>query len=203
MHKIMVPIIFLISLSIVLYVSLISAREKEISELEALEIGEEKYLQFLWMVDGAFNSERLKEEMVVNGKTLKQEDKVFTCQYPSKKSNECIGNNFDDEFKKLFSKDINFEKVYSDGFIYSWITIKNGQYVFDSLNNCSINRMGNNQELKVVSISNLKLVYEVSFINRQNSHINKREFVLSKEDGKWKISSAFYHDLCGMWYTIY
>ena len=54
-----------------------------------------------------------------------------------------------------------------------------------------------------MNIDNQKIIYEVLFNNRQANKIIKRDFVLVLEDKEWKISSAFYYDLCGMRYTIY
>ena len=200
MKKVFIPIVFLISLSIILFVVFTKANAKLLSSNEALNIGEEKYLKFLWMVDGAFNNDRLKEEFTVNDKKLSNDDKVFVCKY--KKKNECIGNNFESEFSKLFSKNIDYSKVYSDGVTYSWISIKDGEYIFNNLNSCSINRMGINHILKVKKILSDKIIYEVEFTNRGANQEMKRSFELILEDNEWKINYAFYYDLCGMWYTI-
>ena len=189
-------------LSIVFFVQYIKADNIVLTKEKALHLGEEKYLMFLWMVDGAFNSERFKEDFTVNGKKLSDNNKLFTCKYKNKKSSECIGNNFESEFKKLFSSRIDYEKVYSDKKIYSWMSFENGKYLFNSLATCNINRMNTNQELKVMNISDTRITYEVLFKDNQISHILKREFVLVLEDDEWKVSRAFYHDLCGMRYTI-
>ena len=190
MKKLFTPIIILISLFIILFVLFIKADGIFLTIEEATIIGEEKYLKFLWMVDGAFNSERLKEDFLVNDKKLTNEDKVFTCKYINKK--ECVGNNFEIEFNKLFSKKIDYEKVYSDGAIYTWITNKDNKYIFNNLNTCNINRMNKEQVLKVLDIENNKVIYEV----------NNRKFILIYEDNEWKIDTAYYHDLCGMKYYI-
>ena len=173
-----------------MFVILTKASDNVINNREALKIGEDKYLKFLWMVDGAFN----KEEFVVNNKKLNKEEKVFTCKY---KNNECISNNFESEFKKLFASNITYEKVYSDGISYSWFNYKNGNYYFNNINSCNVNRMSLNQEIKVIKIEDKKIVYEITIDNR------KRDFILVYEDNDWKISTAFYHDLCGMKYFIY
>ena len=203
MKRVLFFITIITFLSILAFVILIKADGKTLTEEKALQIGEEKYLTFLWMVDGAFNSERLKEDFKVNNKSLSEEDKIFTCKYKKAKSKECVGNNFESEFKKLFSDTIDYENVYSDGVLYSWIAIKDGQYVFNNLDSCNINRMGTNQSLRLVNLSNDKIEYEVSFNNSQTNQVNKRDFVLVMEDNEWKISSAFYYDLCGMKYTVY
>ena len=196
-------LLIIVFISVIMFVIITKADQKIMSNDEALRIGEEKYLEFLWMVDGAFNSDRLKEDFIVNGKSLPKENKVFTCKYRKSKSVECIGNNFESEFRKLFSENVKYENVYSDGSIYSWIYYKDGKYIFNNLNNCSINRMGINQHLRIVEIMDDKMIFEASFLNRENNQMNNRNFVLVLEDRKWKISSAFYYDLCGMWYTIY
>ncbi len=203
MKKAIIAIVILICLSILFFVIFTKADDETLTFEKALEIGEEKYLKFLWIVDGAFNSERFKEDFIVNNRKLGEEEKVFICKYPNKKSKECIGNNFENEFQKLFSKKINYEKVYSDDVLYSWISLKNGEYVFNDIDSCNVNRMGINHQLKVMNISDTKIIYEVEFLNNQTSKMTKRDFVLVLEDNEWKISSAFYYDLCGMRYTIY
>ena len=203
MKKLIFIIMFLIFLLVIILVFFNNKKDALLAKEEALLIGEEKYLQFLWMVDGAFNNERLNEEFLVNNKKIMDKDKVFTCVYKTKKSKECAGNNFDSEFKKLFKSSINYEKVYSDGMVYSWITFNNGQYIFNNLDTCNINRMGLNHTLKVISFNNKKIIYEVLFDNRGTMRQIKRDFSLELEDNEWKISSAFYYDLCGMRYSIY
>lgn len=190
MKRLFTPIIILIILFITIFVLFINTNGIILTIEEATIIGEEKYLKFLWMVDGAFNSERLKKDFLVNDKKLTNEDKVFTCKYINKI--ECVGNNFESEFNKLFSKKIDYKKVYSDGAIYKWITNKDGKYIFNNLNTCSINRMDINQELKVIKIFNNRVIYEV----------NNKKFILIYEDNEWKIDTAFYHDLCSMKYYI-
>lgn len=203
MKRMIIFIVLLTSIVVLISVIIIKADNEVLTKEKALSLGEEKYLKFLWMVDGAFNNERLNEEFTVNDKKLSNDEKIFTCKYKNNKSIECIGNNFDKEFNKLFLRKINYQKVYSDGLLYSWITIKDGQYVFNNLNSCNINRMGVNHKLTVMNIDDKKIIYEVLFTNRQTNKIIKRDFVLELEDNEWKISSAFYYDLCGMRYTIY
>lgn len=201
MKRIIIPIVFLISLAIILFIVFTNANSL-LTEKRAKEIGEEKYLKFLWIVDGAFNSNRLDGDFTVNGKKLDNKDKLFTCKYKNSKSSECIGNNFETEFKNLFSKKISYEKVYSDGAIYSWITYVDGKYVFNNTDSCSINRMNTTHELEVVSIENDKLVLEVKFKNNSINQVNTKNFELILEDNEWKISNAFYYDICGMQYVI-
>ena len=200
MKKIVVPIIFLISLSIILFVVFINA-DVSITKEEALKMGEEKYLKFLWMVDGAFNNERMKGEFTVNGKKIKEEDKVFTCKYQKNKK-ECIGNNFEEEFNKLFSKKIRHDNVYGDGNIYVWYKYQDNKYIFNNLDNCSVNRMGLDHQIKVDKINSDEIIFEVSFNNNQINLINTKKFILVLENNEWKISKAFYYDLCGMKYYI-
>ena len=203
MKKTIFTITILVCFAMLAFVIVTKAHEDALTEEKALQIGVNKYLKFLWMVDGAFNSERMKEDFKVNGKELTIDDRIFTCKYVKAKDKECVGNNFESEFNNLFSSTISFEKVYSDGVLYSWISNKNGKYVFNDLDTCSINRMGINHELKVMDISNEKIIYEVLFPNNLTGQINRRDFVLIHEDNDWKISSAYYYDLCGMRYTIY
>lgn len=197
MKRVFIPLLVIISLSVVSYIK----PNEVLSSSEALDLGIDKYLKFLWIVDGAFNNEKLNEEFLVNNKKLKEEDKIFTCKY-SIKSKECIGNNFEIEFKKLFSKNISYEEVYTDGAIYSWISYKDGKYMFNNLDNCNINRMGINHNIEVVDIKSNRIIYKVSFENRRSHLINKRKFELVKENNEWKISEAFYYDLCSMRYAI-
>ena len=198
MKRILIPLLFILSLSVVSFIKPYGT----LSNDEALDLGVDKYLKFLWMIDGAFNNERLHEEFTVNGKKISKEDKIFTCKYKNTKSKECTANNFETEFKKLFSKNISYEKVYTDQAIYSWIYYKNGNYVFKNLDTCNVDRMGINHNIKVIEIKNNKIVYEVLFENRQSHLMNKKYFKLINEDNEWKISNAFYYDLCGMRYTI-
>ncbi len=203
MKKLFTPIVLLLITAFISFVVLMVKGDNILTKEQAIKIGEEKYLMFLWMVDGAYNSSRFNEDFMVNGKTISKENVQFTCEYKSKKDKECVGNNFESEFKNLFSKKINYEKVYSDGAIYSWISRKDNNYVFNNVDTCNINRMGINHELKVTSISLDKIEYEVTFDNRKTNGLNKRDFILVKEDNEWKVSNAFYYDLCGLKYFIY
>ena len=184
-----------------MFVIFTNANETILSKEEALKIGEEKYLKFLWMVDGVFNNTKDDNDFTVNGKELSKEDKIFKCNY--KNSRECIGENFEIEFSNLFSKNINYDKVYSDGIMNSLYTYKNNEYIFSNSSSCNENRMSLEHQLKVVNISNNKLTYKVEFINRQSKTIEKRDFSLIKEDNEWKISTAFYYDICEYKYYIY
>jgi hypothetical protein len=169
---------------------------------EALKIGEEKYLKFLWIVDGAFNSGRLDNDFKVNNKSLDAEEKIFTCKYKDKKSKECTGNNFEEEFSKIFSSRIRYDDVYSDGITYAWYKYENGKYIFNDIDNCSINRMGLDHQIKVIKIKSDRIIYEVSFKNENKETTITRDFILVLEDNEWKIEKAYYYDLCELEYNI-
>lgn len=196
MKKVISPIIFLIFLSILSFVTFTLASNNILTKEEALKLGEEKYLKFLWMVDGAFNSEQYNEEYIVNDKSLGNNDKIFTCIYQNKNDKECISNNFTDEFNKLFSKNIKYDDVYSDGIMYSWYKLKDDKYVFNVLESCDVKRMNSKQRLSVIKINNNSITYEVSIDD------DIKDFILIYEDDEWKISKAFYHDLCELRYNI-
>lgn len=186
-------IIFLIIFAIIMFLIFVNADNQYLKDDEALKIGEEKYLNFLWMVDGAFNNS-LGNEFLVNGKKL---DKYsFTCSY-NNKNDDCIISNFEEEFRKLFVKRITPERVYCDGVTFCWFTKINDGYKFNN-SNCNIKRMSLNETLKVKEIEKQKVEYLISF----NDNEVDRSFVLEKEDGKWKVSKAYYHDLCKLDYSI-
>ena len=202
MKKTIVLIIILIITSILLFVIFTRADDQKLTESEALEIGEEKYLEFLWMVDGAFNSERFVGEFNVNGKVLSDTNKKFTCTYKNKKDNSCIGNNFPMEFKRIFSSDISYNEVYGDGSFDTWFKYEKGKYIFTNMNNCSTNRMKLNQSISVQNIDKDKLTFNVSSNDVGNENSLIRMFVLIKENDDWKISRVYYHDVCEMDYYI-
>ena len=170
-----------------------------LSEDEALLIGEEKYLEFLWMIDGAFNNSKFNEEFVVNGKKLDNNKKKFVCNYKDKKSTSCISKNFEEEFARIFSSKISYDEVYGDGVIYTWYKYENGKYSFNMLNNCNISRMDTSQSIRVNEIYSDKLTF---YVNENNNTEKNRTFVLIKEDNNWKISEAYYRDICEMDYNI-
>lgn len=201
MKKTLLLIVSLITISILLFVIFTKA-ENKLSEQDALTIGEERYLEFLWMVDGAFNSEKYDGDFVVNGRKLNDDSKKFTCIYKNKKDNSCIGNNFIDEFKKLFASNITYNKVYGDDSFYTWIKYDNKEYVFTNIDNCSTSRMSLEQKLMLESVSSNKLVFNVIDENMSQTKMRKKEFILVKEDNDWKISKAYYHDICEMDYYI-
>jgi hypothetical protein len=200
MKKTITPIVFLIILSVLSFIILTKADNKIMTNEEALKLGEEKYLKFLWMVDGVFNSDKMNNDFIINGNSLSKEDKIFTCKY--KNNNECVGDNFETEFANIFSKYITYEDVYSDGEINSIISYNNGKYLFNIIDSCSINRMDLNQKIDVTEITDNRMVYKVYYNNGEHNITNKRNFVLVLEDDEWKISNAFYHDICGMQYYI-
>ena len=202
MKKTVVPIISLIFLSIISYIVFTNANANLLSEVDALILGEEKYLKFLWIVDGAFNSERYDGDYLVNNKSLNNDDKLFTCEYKNKKDKECVGNNFDVYFNSLFSNRITYDDVYSDGVIYTWYDYDKGKYIFNNLDSCQINRMPLNHKLKVIKIESDRIIYQVSYENDKSKEINKKDFILVLENNEWKIDKAFYHDLCDMEYNI-
>ena len=200
MKKVFVPIISLIISSILSYV--VFTNTNLLSENKALDIGEEKYLEFLWIVDGAFNSERFDSDYLVNGKSLSNDNKTFTCKYKNKNDKECLGNNLDIMFKSLFSNKITYDNVYSDGAIYTWYYFDNGKFIFNNLDNCQINRMPLNQEIKIIKIESDKITYQVSYENSKSKEKNYQDFILILENNEWKIVKAYYHDLCEMDYHI-
>ena len=184
-----------------MFVVFTNANKITLTDDEILKIGEEKYLEFLWMVDGAFNSDKLKEDFVVNGKSLPKENRVFTCEY-KKKSNECIGNNFEKEFNKLFASNIYYEDVYSDGIMYKWHIYEDGKHVFNVIDSCSVNRMGLDHKLSVNNVKDNEITYNVSFKNNNTDKEINKTFVLIFENNEWKVSKAYYYDLCEIKYYI-
>ena len=166
---------------------------------EAMILGEEKYLTFLWMVDGAFNDEKLGYSIKVNNHELKDENKSFKCVYQNDKKS-CISKNLEEEFKKIFSSSITYKDVYSDGVSNSWYERKNNKDIFINLDTCNIKRMSQEQMIDVDKIEPGRITYVVYFNKNDRDH--NKLFILVYEDGDWKISSAYYHDLCGMDYNI-
>lgn len=185
-------IIFIITLVFTMFTS-----ADCLSESEALAIGVEKYLEFLWMVDGAFNNSKDNNEFIVNDKKLDNDNKKFTCTY---KNNSCIGNNFENEFKRIFASNISYNKVYGDGILYTWIKHENGEYRFSNLKNCDTYRMDTNRIMKVTEITSNRLVFKVS--GKYDKRDKFREFALIKENDDWKVTAAYYHDLCDIDYNI-
>ncbi len=189
----------IIGFIIVTYIISIFVFNNKMNDTDAIKIGEEKYLEFLWVVDGAFNNDL--GGFKVNGKELAKEKKTFTCKY-DKKTNNCIGEGFEDSFKNLFANHLSYDNVYSDGKIYTWYSYEKEKYKFDINHNCSIDRMPLNQELVLEKIEKDTLTYKVIFQEENKTKESKNTFELIKENNKWKINKAYYHDLCGLDYYI-
>jgi len=175
-------------------------------EVDLLSLGEEKYLEFLWMVDGAFNDQRYNNEISVNGKVL--EIKLdFTCVYDEEKKT-CQGINFEKNYKDIFASNIEIDSVYGDGVAVRWYEKKDNEYYFENSNSCNIGRMSLKQNLKLISNNDNKLVYQVTYDEEisggiyKGDHHFEKDFVLIYENGKWKVSEAYYHDPCYMEYII-
>ena len=174
---------------------------------DALSLGEKKYLSFLWMVDGAFNDQRYNEEIIINDKKINDIYKKFTCDYDAS-NKTCIGNNFEEEFKNLFASKITYDKVYGDNQSFFWYKKVDNKYQFTNMNTCSISRMSLNQKIEVKEEEIDKITYVITFSDNVTSsiykgnHLFKKDFVLIKEDGDWKVSEAYYHDPCFMDYYI-
>lgn len=200
MKKQGIVILLAISISIILFISYTKAGNKY-NENTLLKIGEEKYLKFLWMVDGAFNDSRLDGEYSVNGKKLDKDSKIFTCDYLKNNKLTCVGKNFMSEFSNLFSNNISYESVYGDKLTYLWIKYENDNYYFTNPNRCNINRMNLNQSLAIKEIMDNKVVYSVT-VDDNDMHTKINDFVLILENDEWKISKATYYDLCEMEYYI-
>ena len=174
---------------------------------DELSIGERKYLEFLWMVDGAFNYERYNhEDFVVNGKKLESHSN-FSCEYDSLKKT-CRGINFEENYNKLFAKNVKLDNVYGDGLVGKWYEKMDNDYFFTNINNCDAGRMNTRQTLNVVSSSDKKMTYKAIFEEELKSGVFKghhrfeNDFVLVYENGDWKVSEAYFHDPCYMDYYI-
>ncbi len=174
---------------------------------DPLTIGEEKYLEFLWIVDGAFNDSRFKEKIKVNGKELSDDNKKFTCTY-EKGSNTCLAANFEEAFANVFASNIKYDDVYSDGLAIKWYEKRGDNYYFKNTNSCNGERMSTEQTLEFVEQDSDKLVFKVTYIDNIAAGIYKgrrkvvKDFILVKEDSDWKVSTAHYHDPCYMDYNI-
>ena len=201
MQKQNMLILVLLFISIIVYIVYTKASASNISEEYAIKIGEEKYLKFLWIVDGAFNEERMGGEYSVNGKKLDKSDKSFSWKKKKKNKDTCVNKNFYEEFRKLFTNNIRYDYVYGDGMTYSWIKYENDKYYFTNPNNCSTNRMGLEHKLTIREIHDDKIVYNVTYDSHHN-HPYSNEFVLINDKDEWKISEATYYDLCEMEYHI-
>lgn len=193
-------ILIILGISIMLF--LVFTKADNFNEKDILKMGEEKYLRFLWIIDGAFNEKRIDGEYTVNGKKLDKNNIKFTCDYKKDNKKTCKGNNFQEEFYDLFSQSINYDDVYGDGMTFSWLKYENGNYYFTNPSNCNINRMNLEQTLTIKKIYNDKILYRVTYNTSSTSHLNNNVFVLIKENNDWKISEATYYDLCEMEYHV-
>ena len=183
--------IIVIPLAIISYLVLVQGDKLESDEV--LKIGEEKYLEFMWIVDSAFED----KEITVNNKHIEDSQKTFKCEYKDKKD-ECLVENFEEVFKNLFSKNISYNKVYGDDITFSRLHIIDNQYIFSSIK-CSDTSKSNDFELKVKSIESDKLTYTVTSSDKR---LSEKVFILINEDNSWKIKEAYYRDKCMMDYYI-
>lgn len=175
--------------------------------VDELSLGEEKYLEFLWMVDGAFNNVRYNnEDFTVNGRKAKKKP-AFSCIYEND-DKTCYSTNFEDNFHKLFASNVKLDIVYGDGASLRWYEKLEDKYSFTNNNGCEAGRMSLNQTLSVVNSTKEKIMYKVSYDEKLESGIFKgehhfeKDFVLVYEDGTWKVSEAYYHNPCYMDYDI-
>lgn len=172
-----------------------------LSKEGALAIGEQKYLEFLWFVDGALTDDW---NYTVNDKTLTKENYPFVCKQDMK-SKKCTIDDFDNILHRLFSKTITYDSVYSDGISYSWYEKQNSKFILNYDTNCSVRKMSKEQTISVIKITHDEIQYEISFddnYSKYNLHDFDKKFVLVKEDNHWKIKNAYYHDSCHMDYYI-
>lgn len=200
MKKLWIFLGIIIVLSIISFFIFTDAKGLMMSNNEALRIGEEKYLEFLWMVDGAFNDSRYKESFIINGKETNY-NKDFTCTYSKGNNKTCFSDNFEESFKNLFVSSIKYDDVYSDGVSFAWYEKTSNGYKFTNMNTCNVKRMSKEQKVKVIGVKNDELSFEIEY-EKNESYILHKLFVLKFEDGKWKVSNAYYHDLCHMDYEI-
>ena len=163
-----------------------------LSQDKALKLGEKKYLEFLWMVDGVFSNTKYK----VNDKEIK--NSIIS----KPKDNSFVIDNFEEVFHNLFVNSISYNQVYGDGISFSWYKKENDKYIFSPDFECSNKKMGINHEIKVLNINRNEILYSVFFKDIDDDKEYKREFVLTYENHKWKISKAYYHDSCRMDYYI-
>ena len=186
-------IFILMLITIVLFTSISFGFNDSLMEDDALSLGEDKYLEFLWMVDGAFNDKEIR----VNNKILEKDKMSFTCEKNNHK--ECIGKNFPQAFNHLFSKNISYEDVYSDKESFYWMHEHDDNFYFSYSYYCNHSNM-ENYSIKVNSEEKDKITYEIS--NLDSSRTFYKLFVLIKEDNEWKVSEAFYRDNCMFDYYI-
>ena len=203
-------IIMVVLLSVTLFKNESSASEEiqvTLKEDDALSIGENKYLEFLWIVDDAFNDARFNSKISVNNKVMNDANKKFVCNYEND-DKRCHGLNFPEAFSDIFASNLTYNDVYGDGLAFSWYEKKNDEYYFKNMNACNSERMSTKQTLELVEKTDNKLTFKVTYVDDIKAGIYKgihdvsREFILVKEDNNWKVSKAYYHDPCFMDYYI-
>ena len=174
---------------------------------DELSLGEIRYLQFLWMVDGAFNYERYNnEDFYVNDKKLERQPD-FTCIYDNEMKT-CKGVNFEENYHKLFASNVKMDFVYGDGLVGMWYEKRENDYFFTNINYCDAGRMNTKQKLTVENVTDKKITYKVTYDEElksgifKGSHHFEKDFVLVYENGDWKVSEAYFHDPCYMDYII-
>lgn len=173
---------------------------------DALSLGEKKYLEFLWLVDGAFNDSRYNTHIKVNNKEVNLSKFNFSCKYDEKKE-WCKSENFESAFSSVFASNITYNEVYGD-IAYVWYEKRKDGYYFKNPTGCDAARMSDNQTIELVKEEKDKLTFKVQYVDNMKSGIYKgehkttREFVLVREGNEWKVSKAHYHDLCFQDYYI-
>ena len=120
----------------------------------------------------------------------------------NKNDKTCIGNNFEEVFHNLFASSITYNDVYSDDSENGWLKYEKGKYLFTNINTCNVRRMNLNQTIKIFKIEKDKLLFDVLMEDSDYQNNQSREFVLVKENNLWKISRAYYEDLCEIKYSI-
>lgn len=202
MKKILLFILCIIVLATFSYVIFVNAGKELLTNDEALALGEEKYLEFLWMVDGAFNDSRFDKSFIVNNKNYNKEYD-FSCTYSKKNKNSCVSKNFTSAFDNIFVSSIKYDDVYSDGISFSWYKKEKDNFIFTNINTCNVKRMSVNHFLSVKKIEKNRITYEVSFFDKEDGlYETHKAFILEYDSDKWKIAKAYYHDLCYMDYYI-
>ena len=172
-------------------------------DTDEVKIGVNKYLEFLWMIDGAFDKTKTKFE--VNGEKIN--DLSFKCEYRGT-NDKCYGVNFEENYNKLFSNKVSMNRVYGDGVSLKWYDKIDGEYVFYVKNSCNVGRMNTKQSLILTEKTSKELKFKVYYNENISSgffkgeHAYDKEFVLVKEDGSWKVRKAYYHNPCYIEYNI-
>ena len=188
--KLLIIIGIVLIIAIIIFIVVRNNNERKklyvIDANDELSIGEKRYLEFLWMVDGAFNYQRYNnEDFYINDRKL-EKNPDFTCKYDDEKKT-CVGSKFEENYKKIFASGVKMEGVYGDGLAIRWYEQNADGYKFTNVNTCGVGgRMSTKQKLSVVEANKDKMVYKVTF----------------DEKGEWKVSEAYYHDPCHMEYLI-